>query len=145
LAAQPAASRRVRLRSGLVAAVSLALGLGLQLVERTPVVDVLGSVVYVVFIACLLRAVWPRLGAAGSAATAFAFAAVIELVQLTPLPQLVVDVFPPSRLLLGSSFDPIDVLAYAGGAAIAFLVQFALIGVARVAASPDAAPRVADD
>jgi hypothetical protein len=127
-------SRGIRVRSGLVAAVSLALGLGLQLLERTPVVDVLGSVVYIVFIASALRAIWPSLGAVACSATAFGFATLVELSQLTELPQRVVDAFPPSRLLLGSAFDPIDVFAYAGGAVLAFLVHVALVGRARVAA-----------
>ncbi|MFB9311356.1 DUF2809 domain-containing protein [Agromyces hippuratus] len=122
-------------RSALAAAVGLALGLGLQLLDRTPVIDVLGSVVYIVFIACLLRAIWPGFGAAGSAATAFGFATVVELSQLTELPQRVVDAFPPSRLLLGSAFDPIDLVAYAAGAVLAFVVQLVLVGTARVAAS----------
>ena len=120
----------------LASAVALALGLGLQLLDRTPLIDVLGSIVYIVFIACLLRAVWPALGAVGSAATAFGFATALELLQLTELPQLVVDAFPPSRLLLGSAFDPIDVFAYAGGAVLAIVVQTVLIGAERVAAAP---------
>ncbi|MFB6612280.1 DUF2809 domain-containing protein [Agromyces sp. NPDC056379] len=138
--ALPTDSRGIRVRSGSAAAVGLALGLGLQLLERTPVIDVLGSVVYIVFIACLLRAILPRLGAAVSSATAFGFATVIELLQLTELPQLVVDAFPPSRLLLGSAFDPIDLLAYAGGAVLAFAVQIVLVGTERIVVSP-----VADD
>ena len=128
MALPTAGSQRVRVRSGLAAAVSLALGLGLQLLDRTPLIDVLGSVVYIVFIACLLRAIWPRLGAVGTAATAFGFATAVELLQLTELPQGVVDVFPPSRLLLGSAFDPIDLFAYAGGALLAFAVQLMLTG-----------------
>jgi hypothetical protein len=89
---------------------------------------VLGSIVYIVFIACLLHAVWPALGAVGSAATAFGFATAIELLQLTELPQLVVDAVPLSRLLFGSAFDPVDLFAYAGGAVLAVVVQIVLIG-----------------
>jgi len=136
MAMSTAGSQGVRVRSGLAAAVSLALGLGLQLLDRTPVVDVLGSVVYIVFIASALRAILPGLGAVACAATAFAFATAVELLQLTELPQLVVDAFPPSRLLLGSAFDPIDVFAYAGGAVLAIVVQTVLIGAERVAAAP---------
>lgn len=133
-------ARGIRVRSGLAAAAGLALGLGLQLLERTPVIDVLGSVVYIVFIACLLRAILPQLGAVVSAAGAFGFATAVELLQLTALPQLVVDTFPPSRLLLGSAFDPIDLFAYAGGAVLAFAVQVVLVGTERDVVSP-----VADD
>lgn len=135
MAMSTAGSQGVRVRSGLAAAVSLALGLGLQLLDRTPVIDVLGSVVYIVFIASVLRAIQPVLGAVACAATAFGFATAVELSQLTELPQRVVDAFPPSRLLLGSAFDPIDVFAYAGGAVLAYVVQVALVGTNRVAVS----------
>ena len=138
MATPTAGPRGIRVRSMLASAVALALGLGLQLLDRTPLIDVLGSIVYIVFIACLLRAIWPALGAGGSAATAFGFATALELLQLTELPQLVVDVVPPSRLLLGSAFDPIDVFAYAGGAVLAIVVQVVLIGAQRVAAAPAA-------
>ena len=135
MATPTAGSRGIRVRSLLAAAVGLALGLGLQLLDRTLSIDVLGSVVYIVFIACLLRAIWPGLGAVGSAAMAFGFATAIELLQLTELPQLVVDAFPPSRLLLGSAFDPIDLFAYAGGAVLAIVLQIVVIGTERVTAS----------
>ncbi|SIO09530.1 ribosomal maturation YjgA family protein [Agromyces cerinus] len=136
MALPKAGSQSIRVRSGLAAAVSLALGLGLQLLDRTPVIDVLGSVVYIVFIACVLRAIWPGLGAVAVAATAFGFATAVELLQLTEAPQLVVDAFPPSRLLLGSAFDPIDVFAYAGGAVLAYVVLVVWVGTERVVASP---------
>lgn len=135
MAMSTAGSQGVRVRSGLAAAVGLALGLGLQLLDRTPVIDVLGSVVYIVFIASALRAIQPAIGAAACATTAFGFATVIELSQLTELPQRVVDAFPPARLLLGSAFDPVDLFAYAGGAVLAFLVQVALVDRDRVAGS----------
>jgi hypothetical protein len=139
-----AGSRGIRVRSMLAAVVGLAFGLGLQLLDRTPLIDVLGSVVYLVFIACLLRAIWPLLGAVGSAATAFGFATALELLQLTELPQLVVDAVPPSRLLLGSAFDPIDLFAYAGGAVLAIIVQIVLTGTERVTAERVTAEPAAD-
>ncbi|WP_157007526.1 DUF2809 domain-containing protein [Agromyces laixinhei] len=116
-------SARLRVRALVAAVACLAIGAGLQFVPRTVVVDLLGSVLYVGLIAFLLRAVWPRLGDATSAAAAFAVAATIELLQLTGLPQRLVEVFPPARLVFGSSFDPIDLLAYAVGALLAFAAQ----------------------
>ncbi|WP_156891245.1 hypothetical protein [Agromyces subbeticus] len=68
-----AGSRRIRVRSLVAAGVCLALGLGLQLIHRTPVVDVLGS-----------------------------------------------------------AFDPVDLVAYAAGALLAWLVQLVVVDRPRV-------------
>lgn len=103
------------------------LGLGLQLLERSPVVDVAGSVLYVCAVGLLLGAGWPALSSAAVAALAFAVAVAVELLQLTAVPQAIVAAFPPSRLLLGSSFDPVDLLAYAGGAVLLFGTHVAIV------------------
>ncbi|KRC61935.1 hypothetical protein ASE14_14245 [Agromyces sp. Root81] len=124
-------SRGIRARTAVAAVVCLAIGVCLQLLERTLIVDLLGSVLYVGLIAFLLRSAWPRLGGARSSALAFAVAATVELLQLTGLPHRAVEVFPPARLVLGGSFDPIDLVAYAVGAALAFIVQLALAGAGR--------------
>ncbi|MGW9629525.1 ribosomal maturation YjgA family protein [Agromyces sp. NPDC055520] len=110
----------------MAAAVCLLGGLGLQLVPRTVVIDLLGSVLYVGLVAFALRAAWPRLGPVRSSAIAFAAATAIELLQLTGLPQRVVEAVPLTRLVLGSSFDAIDLVAYAAGALLAFVVQLGL-------------------
>ena len=94
-------------------------------------VDVAGSVLYVGFAGMVLAAVRPALSSAAVASVAFAFAAAVELLQLTRLPQAVVVAFPPARLLLGSSFDPIDLVAYTGGAVLLFVAH---LGLARLAA-----------
>lgn len=125
-------SRRIRARSFVAAGACLVLGLGLQLVDRTLIVDLLGSMLYVGLFAFLLRACWPALGAALVSAVAFALAAAVELLQLTDVPQRVAEVFPPARLLLGGSFDPIDLIAYGGGAVLAWIAQLVFIDRARV-------------
>ena len=128
--------RRLRVLGLVAASGCLVLGVLLQLFERSPVVDVAGSVLYVGFAGMLLTAAWPALSSSAVAAVAFAFAAAVELLQLTRLPQGVVAAFPPARLLFGSSFDPIDLVAYAGGAV---LVLVAHLGLVRLAARQPAA------
>ncbi|HKH08017.1 MAG TPA: DUF2809 domain-containing protein [Agromyces sp.] len=122
--------RRLRVLSLVAASGCLVLGLVLQLLERSPLVDVAGSVLYVGFAGMLLAAVWPALSSPAVASVAFAFAAAVELLQLTRVPQAVVAVFPPARLLLGSSFDPIDLVAYTGGAVLLFVAHLGLVRLA---------------
>jgi hypothetical protein len=90
----------------------------LQLVERSPLVDVLGSMLYVVFFGLLLALAWPALPALVTAGVALAIAVTIELLQLTPIPAAIVHAVPVSRLLFGSAFDAMDLAAYLGGAVL---------------------------
>lgn len=80
--------------------------------------DALGSVLYTaaVFVGLVLL----RPGARGwvLATLACAVAAAVELAQLTPVPAALAEAWPPVRLLLGTSFDPRDLAAYAVGAGV---------------------------
>lgn len=107
---------QVRTLGAVAAVVSLALGLGLQLLDRSPLIDVLGSMLYVVFFGLLLLVAWPALNTVVIASVALAVAALLELLQLTGIPDAIVGVLPPVRLVFGSAFDPLDVVAYVGGA-----------------------------
>ena len=135
-------SRRLRVLSLVAAAGCLVLGALLQLLERSLVVDVAGSVFYVGFAGMLLAAVWPALSSMTIAAMAFAFAVAVELLQLTGVPQAVVAVFPAARLVFGSSFDPIDLVAYAGGAVLLFVAHSRLVRAAarQATEAPEAVP-----
>lgn len=114
--APTASLNRVRSLGAVTAVVSLALGLGLQLLDRSPPIDVLGSMLYVVFFGLLMLLVWPALRAPVIATVAFAVTTLLELLQLTGIPGAIVAVLPPARLVFGSAFDPVDLAAYAGGA-----------------------------
>lgn len=108
--------------SALGALACIALGLGLQLLDRSPLLDAIGSVLYVVLVGLLVLLVRPALPASVVAAVAFAIATAIELLQLTGIPDSIGTVVPLARLVFGSAFDPIDVVAYAGGAVLLFLL-----------------------
>ncbi|AWB94550.1 DUF2809 domain-containing protein [Agromyces badenianii] len=124
----PGGARGIRVRCAAAAAATLAVGVALQVPERTVLIDLLGSVLYVCLFAFLVRAVWPAMGAAASALSALVIACAVELLQLGDVPRRIVEAFPPARLLLGSAFDPVDLFGYAGGAMLAFTVQLALAG-----------------
>jgi Protein of unknown function (DUF2809) len=108
--------RRIRLLAVVGVLACLALGLGLQLLDRSPVIDLLGSVLYVMLVGLLVLLVRPSLSGLRIAAIALGIATVVELLQLTPIPTVIVESFPPARLVLGSAFDPLDLVAYLAGA-----------------------------
>jgi hypothetical protein len=114
----PATAARLRVLAVVAASGCLVLGLALQLLDRTPVGDVLGSKLYVVFFGLLTVLLWPRLSPIVTTAIALALAVAIELLQLTPVPAAIVDAAPVSRLLFGSAFDAMDLAAYLGGAVL---------------------------
>lgn len=108
--------RRIRLLAIVGGLACLALGLGLQLLDRSGVIDLIGSVLYVVLVGLLVLLVRPPLPGVVIAAIALGFATVVELLQLTPIHAAVVGAVPPARLVLGSAFDPLDLVAYLVGA-----------------------------
>lgn len=130
-----APTRRIRLRALAVAAACVGLGLLAQL-GRTPVLDLAGSVLYVVLLGMIGVIAAPRLPAWAIAIAALAAAAAVELLQLTALPDVVGGILPASRLVLGNAFDPVDLLAYVGGTVLLFLLLRLLL---RDAASSPAA------
>ena len=119
-AAAPA--RRIRLRAAVASAGCVALGLGMQLFDRSPLIDVLGSVLYVVVFGLVILLAWPKLPAIAVSSVALAIAVGVELLQLTSIPAAVVDAVPAARLLFGSAFDPWDLAAYLGGAVALFVL-----------------------
>ncbi|MDQ0894673.1 DUF2809 domain-containing protein [Agromyces ramosus] len=132
---------RVRVPSIVALAGCLALGLGLQLLDRSPVVDVAGGMLYVCAAGLVLSAVWTGLSSPVVALVAFAFALAVELLQLTAVPQTVVAAFPPARLLFGSSFDPVDLLVYAGGAVLLLGMRLAIVRITTRRSSAPATDR----
>ncbi len=127
----PAETRRLRVLAVVAASGCLVLGLALQLLARTPLIDVLGSMLYVVFFGLLIVLAWPRLSALTATGIALAVAVAIELLQLTPVPTAIVGAVPVSRLLFGSAFDPMDLAAYLAGAVLLWVLLALLRAGAR--------------
>jgi len=131
-----APARRVRALGALAVFACLTLGLGLQLVDRSPVIDVLGSMLYVVLVGLLVLLIWPALPRLAVASIGLAIATMVELLQLTGIPSAVVAVLPPARLVFGSAFDPLDLVAYVGGALLLLPLLHAITQQARRSSRP---------
>lgn len=79
------------------------------------------NALYTVLVALLLAFVVPRRPLWQIALGAFGFSAAIECFQATGVPADLADRWPPSALVLGTTFIPTDFISYALGAA-AFLI-----------------------
>lgn len=85
--------------------------------------DAFGGVTYAAFAYLVIAICWPGLRPARVALAAFAFSAAVELLQWTGAAADLVDVWPPLRVALGTSFVATDFAAYAVGAALAAAVD----------------------
>lgn len=101
-----------------------------------PAGDFVADALYAVLAYLAVSFIAPRLRPPGSATVAYLVCAAIETAQLSPGPTALADVFPPARLVLGTTFAPVDLLAYAVGV-LAALVCDRLIGRQR---PPSASP-----
>ncbi|MDR6508639.1 DUF2809 domain-containing protein [Arthrobacter oryzae] len=82
-----------------------------------------GDGLYAVLVYVLVAILIPSKSKALIAAAAVTICVVIELFQLTGLPAELGEAWPPLRLVLGTTFGTADLLAYAGGAAVAYGVD----------------------
>ncbi|MFG2075369.1 ribosomal maturation YjgA family protein [Nonomuraea maritima] len=100
-----------RLHTALVAIVIVICGLGVRALWDGPVAKYAGDALYTALIYALLVLLWPRIRpwTAGIAAAALSW--MIEFAQLASIPRWL-------QPLLGSTFNPPDLLWYAVGAAM---------------------------
>lgn len=127
--------RRAALAGAAVAVVVAGLAVH-RLAPEGVVADAAGDVLYAVLAYLLAALAAPRARVVVVAAVAFAWCAAVELLQLTPLPALAARAFPPSVLVLGTTFVATDLLWYAAGAAAAAVAD----RVARVLRGPGRHP-----
>lgn len=106
-----------------VVALTVAAGLALRSAVGGPVGGYGGVALYAVMVHGLLRVVRPGATPARTAVLALAACWAVELAQLTPWPAAASEHSRPARLVLGSSFDPWDLAAYAAGVLPAFVVH----------------------
>lgn len=85
--------------------------------------DAAGGVLYAVLLYLLLAFAAPRARWAAVTVAAVVLCSAIELFQLTPSPAQWAAHWPPLRLVFGTTFNPWDFPAYAGGAAAAGLAD----------------------
>ena len=116
-----------RIRFVALAAGTIAIGLAVYLrggVLGATTRDVLGDALWAAMIFWLVGAVAPRAPVLRRGATSFGICVAVELGQLIRAPWLVaIRDTTLGHLMLGSGFDPRDLLAYAGGVSAAFLAE----------------------
>ncbi|QNE34613.1 ribosomal maturation YjgA family protein [Leifsonia shinshuensis] len=85
-----------------------------------------GDALYAVLLFVLVAVAAPRAPSAVVGGVAFALSAVVEFTQLTGVPAHLSATVPGVELVLGSTFQRSDLLAYAIGAALAAAVDAAV-------------------
>ncbi|GAA2958463.1 ribosomal maturation YjgA family protein [Microbacterium schleiferi] len=104
--------RRVVCAAILVALALIGLSVHLLLPD-TAVTDIAGDALYAAAVYVFLVLVLPRQRPLVIGAIALAWCVAIELFQLTGVPLAVGARFPPAMLVLGTVFDPRDLVVYA--------------------------------
>lgn len=134
------ASPTLRRRLMLVAAVLciVPMGLAARFLLGGWVADVAGGVLYAVLVYLLVAFCFPQRRPLFIAVVSLGVCWAVELLQLTALPRDLGAVFPPIRLVLGTTFAAWDLLAYAAGVAAAWLAEHCLVR-GRTAPTPAAA------
>ncbi|AZH82062.1 DUF2809 domain-containing protein [Plantibacter sp. VKM Ac-2885] len=89
------------------------------------------NALYTVLVALLLAFAAPRRPLWQIALGAFGFSAAIECFQATGVPAALADQWPPSALVLGTTFIPTDFISYALGAAAFLFLSLAMSLVIR--------------
>ncbi|WP_443072462.1 ribosomal maturation YjgA family protein [Streptomyces sp. NBC_01485] len=126
-AAQPAT--RIRLVAAGAAVVTVGVGLGLRAVAAGSVAKYGGDALYTVLLLTLVVLVAPRATPLTAAASALALSWAVEFLQLSDVPAELSRRSAVGRLVLGSTFNPPDLLWYAVGAAAGWLVHTAMSAV----------------
>ncbi|MFH9983299.1 DUF2809 domain-containing protein [Streptomyces sp. NPDC017179] len=129
-AAGAAAPVRIRLTAAAAAVLTIAAGLGLRAVTAGSVGKYGGDALYTVLLLTLVVLVAPRVTPLTAAAIALAISWGIECLQLSDVLAELARRSAVARLVLGSTFNPPDLLWYAVGAAAGWLVLTAVRGEA---------------
>lgn len=118
-------NRSPRSRPRIVGVMVLVVVLGL-LGRRLPglIGDVTGGLLYAVLLYLLFALILPLARPFALIAAAAVTGLSIELFQLTGVPARIGSGFPPARLVLGTTFVPLDLAIAVAGAAIAPLTEF---------------------
>jgi hypothetical protein len=118
--------RRIRSAAVGIAAGVVVLGLAVHFTLSGPVADFVADALYAVLMYTVVIFVLPRIRPIMAAGIAYALCVVIELAQVTDGPAALAAAFPPARLILGTTFAPVDLVAYAVGAAVALVVDMVM-------------------
>ncbi|HEX5331769.1 MAG TPA: DUF2809 domain-containing protein [Cellulomonas sp.] len=116
-------ARRRRSRLALAAIAVIAVGLAVRAFGSATGLDVIakpaGDACYAVLVVVLVALVRPTARTWVVAAVAWAVCAAVELAQLTGVPAHLTKAWWPARLVLGTTFNGLDLILYAIGVALA--------------------------
>ncbi|MEU0056671.1 DUF2809 domain-containing protein [Streptomyces sp. NPDC006334] len=118
---------RTRWAAAAAAAATVGAGLGLRAVAAGEVAKYGGDALYTVLVLTLVVLAAPRATPLAAAGTALAVSWAVELLQLSEVPAELARRSSLARLVLGSTFNPPDLLWYAVGAAAGWLAHTALL------------------
>lgn len=114
-------SRRLAL---VIAATDVAiLGLVIHFFIPGDLANLVSDALYTMLVYLVLALILPMASRHWLALAAFTLSAVIELSQLTGVPAQLAVGFPPSRLVFGTTFAALDLVAYAAGAAVVYFAD----------------------
>ena len=131
----PRPTRR-RLAAAVVLAATIASGLAVhRWAPDGAASDIAGDVLYALAAYAGLVLLFPRPRPWVVGAVAAAWCVAVELFQLTGVPERIGAAFPPAMLLLGTVFDPRDLLAYLAAIAVATALDTAFVAARRRARS----------
>lgn len=121
--AEPSRGGRRRVGLAVAAVVTVALGLGIRAFVDAEWAGPTGDALYAVLVYLVVAFVMPPRPRWVAAVVAWVLCMAIELFQATGIPAELAQQWPPIRLLLGTTFVPLDLLAYTVGVGLAFLVD----------------------
>ncbi|MFF0160572.1 DUF2809 domain-containing protein [Streptomyces sp. NPDC005263] len=116
---------RTRLVAAGAAVVTIGAGLGLRAVATGDVAKYGGDALYTVLLYALVVLAAPRVTPLTAAGSALTVSWAVEFSQLTEAPAELSRRSAVARLVLGSTFNPPDLVWYAVGAAVGWLVHSA--------------------
>jgi hypothetical protein len=119
-------SSRTRMAAAAAAVLTVVAGLAVRAVAQGSVAKYAGDALYTVLILALVVLVAPRSRPLAAAGAALAFSWAVEFLQLTGVPAELSGRSVVARLVLGSTFNPPDLLWYAVGAALGGLAHASL-------------------
>ena len=88
-----------------------------------PIGDIAGGILYAVLVFLLVAVLVPAASTVRIGLVAIAICVAVELLQLTGLPSALTGVFPPARLILGTTFVAADLISSAVGVALAVIAD----------------------
>jgi hypothetical protein len=124
-------TRARRLSSAAALLVVIVAGLVVHGMPGSAAVDIAGDALYAIAAYAFVVLLAPRLPVVAVGAIALTWCVSVELLQLTSIPLAVAAVLPPARLVLGSGFDPRDLVVYVLAVLLAGAVDAAARRIAR--------------